>query len=160
MGATQALQCVLEGGQEGRVLEGSADILDQVAVLLKAHILSGEPIQAEGSSRSHHPAEVKGGSVLQELPSKQVLLEAARGRVSQSLLSPAHRGEETVEDFHQVRQEGGQIRLYWKQVPERLEEGDTGGQSTARGGLERRINRTGEELGQSHATLRQTVNKT
>lgn len=160
MGAAQASQCVLEGGQEGRVLQGSADRLDQDPVLLEAGTLRGEPVQTEGSLSSHHPAEVKGGGVLQELPSKQVLLEATRGGVSQSLQSPAHRGEETVDDFDQVRQEGGRLRLHRQEVPERPEEGDAGGWKSDRGGPERRINRTGEELGQSQATLRQTVNKT
>ncbi len=103
---------MLEGREEGGVLQSSADRLDEVPVLLEANTLKGEPVQTERPSGSHRPTEVKGGGVLQELPSKQVLLEAPRGGASQSLQSPAHRGEQTVEDFDQVRQEGGGIRLH------------------------------------------------
>lgn len=160
MRPAQSAQCVLEGREEGGVLQSSADRLDQIPVLLEADALRGEPAQAEGPSSSHRPAEVKGGGVLQELPSEQVLLEATRGGASQSLQGSAHRGEETVEDFDQVRQEGGRVRLYGQELPERVEERETGGRRSARGGPERRINGTGEEPGQSEATLRQTVNKT
>lgn len=155
-------QRVLEGREEGRVLQGPADRPDQVPVLLETggDALRGEPDQAEGSSSSHRPAEVKGGGILQELPSEQVLLEATRGGAGQGLQSPAHRGEETMEDFDQARQEGGRIRLHWQELPERLEEEETGGRRYTRGGSERRLNGTGEEPGQGQATLRETVTKT
>lgn len=159
MRVTRPLQCVLEAGQEGGVLQGSADRLDQVLVFLQtgAGVLRGQLVQTESSSGSNSPTEVKDNGVPQELSTKQILLEAGRGGTSQRLQSPAHRREETVEDFDHVRQEGDRIRLQRQELPERLEEGATGGRRPPRGGGERRINRAGEEPGQSQTTLRQTV---
>lgn len=79
--AAETRQRLLEGGEEGGVLQGSADRLDQVLVLLQVDSddLRGWPVQTESSPRSHCPTEVKSCCVLQELPSKQVLLEAPGG---------------------------------------------------------------------------------
>lgn len=70
--AAAAPQGVLEGREEGRVLQSSADGQDQVLVVLEADgdALRGEAVQTEGSPCSHRPAEVKGGGAFQELPSK------------------------------------------------------------------------------------------
>lgn len=65
-----------------------------------------------------------------------------------------------MEDFDQLRQEGGQFCLCRQEMPERLEEGGAGRCSSGRGGPEREVGRTREDLGQSQATLRWTVNKT
>lgn len=100
-----APQCVLKGREEGRVLQGAAHGPDQVPVLPEAGALG-----AERPAGSNGAAEVEGGGVFQELPSEQVLLEATGGGASQRLQSPAHRGEEAVQDLHQERQEGGGLR--------------------------------------------------
>lgn len=65
-----------------------------------------------------------------------------------------------MQDFDQLRQEGGGVRIYWEEVPERLEEGETGGWRATRGGLKRRLNGTREETGQSQTTLRGAVSWT
>ena len=65
-----------------------------------------------------------------------------------------------MEDFHQVRQEGDRIRFHRQEVPERPQEGEAGVRRTTGGGLERWIDGTGEEPGQSQTALRETVSRT
>lgn len=87
---TVALQDGLQGGQEGWLLQRSADREHQELVLQETGALRREPVQNKGSSTPDHPAEVRGGCILQEPPSKQVLLETTRSGVSQGLQSSAH----------------------------------------------------------------------
>lgn len=150
---TVASQDGLQGGQEGWLLQCSADVAHQELVLQETGALRGEAVQNKGSSTPHHPAEVRGGCIVQEPPSKQVLLETTRSGVSQGLQSSAHRGEETLEDLHQESQVGSRVLLHWREVAKGLEEWDTGSQGFARGGLGRRNHGTREEQGQSHTTL-------
>lgn len=133
--------------------------MDQVLVPLQAdsEALRGRRVQTESSLRSHRPTEVESCCVFQELPSEQILLEAPGGGASQSLQSPAHRGEQAMQDFDQLRQKRGGVRVHWEEVPERLEEGETGGWRATRGGLKRRLNGTREETGQSQTALRAAV---
>lgn len=146
---TVASQDSLQGDQEGGLLQSSADGAHQELVLQE----TGEPVQNKGSSTPHHSAEVRGGCILQEPPSKQDLLETTRSGVSQGLQSSAYRGEETLEDLHQESQEGSWVLLHWHEVAKGLEERNTGGQGFARGGPGRRNHGTREEPGQSHTTL-------